>query len=247
MKVTIEDRFRAALIHALFSLVLLGIALYLVFVLWYPAPLSEAVGVTDIYYLMLAVDLVLGPALTFVVFKFDRVRLVFDLVVILLVQMTFYVYGLMIVSQGRPEWLVFVVDDFELVRQVDIDRRAQAEFSPEFRQTLWDGPRWVAAVYSDDPGVARVQKEDEMFLGISLATRPEAYVPLHSRAERMLAESRSISELSGHNDPALIESELSRFPEAKSWLPMKGFERDMVVLLDDAGDVLGVVSLAPWD
>lgn len=247
MKVTIEDRFRAALMHVLFSLVLLGIALYLVFVLWYPAPLSEAVGVTGIYYLMLAIDLVLGPAMTFVVFKFDRVRLVFDLVVILLVQLTFYIYGLMIVSQGRPEWLVFVVDDFELVRQVDIDRRAEADFSPEFRETLWDGPRWAAAVYSDVPGVARAQKEDEMFMGISLATRPETYAPLHSRAEKMLEESRLLSELWSYNDPALIESELSRFPEAQSWLPMKGFERDMVVLLDTVGGVLGVVPLAPWD
>jgi len=72
-------------------------------------------------------------------------------------------------------------------------------------------------------------------------------VPLRSRVERVLEESRSISELSQYNDPALIESELSRFPEAISWLPMKGVERDMVVLLDDAGNVLGVVPLAPWD
>lgn len=247
MSVTFLDRGRAAAIHGAFSLILLLVALWLVFRVWYPAPLSQAAGVTSIYYLILTIDLVLGPTLTFLVFKRDRLKFIFDMVMIVLVQLAFYLYGLMIVAQGRPEWLVFVIDDFEMVRQVDIDRRAEADFAPEFRQTLWDGPRWAAAVYSDDPDVARVQKEDEMFLGISLATRPETYVPLRSRVERVLEESRSMPELSRYNDPALIEGELSRYPEATGWLPMKGVERDMVVLLDDAGDVLGVVPLAPWD
>lgn len=246
MTVTVGDRFRAALIHAALSLLLLGIALYLVFVLWYPAPLSEAVGVTSIYYLMLAIDLVLGPVLTFVVFKFDRVRLIFDLVVILFVQLTFYVYGLMIVSQARPEWLVFVIDDFELVRQVDIDRRAELGFQPEFRETLWDGPRWAAAVYSEDPDTARAQKEDEMFLGISLATRPETYVPLERRAEMIRESARPMAELQAFNEASAL-SVLDAYPGAAGWLPLKGYEKDQTVLVDDEGHVLGVVDLRPWD
>lgn len=246
MTVTLRDRVRAALVHTGLSLILLGIALYLVFILWYPSPLPAAAGVTDIYLLMLAIDLTLGPVLTFVVFKYDRARLIFDVVVILLVQLSFYIYGLTIVSQGRPEWLVFVVDDFELVRQVDIDRSAEADFLPAFRDTLWDGPRWVAAVYSDDPAVAQAQKEDEMFKGISLATRPETYVPIDTRNDAIRERAQPLEVLAEFNDADAL-TRLEAYPEAAGWLPMKGFETDQVVLVDDAGKVLGVVALNPWD
>lgn len=246
MKVTIEDRFRAAMIHAVLSLVLLGIALYLVFLLWYPAPLTGAAGVTNIFYLMLAIDLVLGPVLTFVVFKFDRVRLVFDLVVILLVQLSFYTYGLMIVSQGRPEWLVFVVDDFEMVRPVDIDRRQEHAFLPAYRDTLWDGPRWAAARYSDDPQTAQSQKEDEFFLGISMAARPETYTDITDVSNAVRDRAKGLEVLADYNQASALKV-LDAYPQAAGWLPLKGYAQDQVVLVDDEGQVLGVVDLRPWD
>lgn len=246
MAITLLDRARAAAIHGVFSLLLLLVALWLVFHVWYPTPLPQAAGVTSIYYLILAIDLVIGPALTFFVFKRDRLKFVFDMVVIVLVQMAFYLYGLMIVAQGRPEWLVFVVDDFEMVRPVDIDRREEQSFLPAFRETLWDGPRWVAAHYSDDPEVAQRQKEDELFLGISMATRPETFADISGSREKILGRARAIEALSDYNpSPAL--SVLQDYPQAMGWLPLKGFARDQVVLVDDAGYVLGVVDLRPWD
>lgn len=246
MKVTIKDRFRAAMIHAVLSLVLLGIALYLVFLLWYPAPLTEAAGVTSIFYLMLAIDLVLGPVLTFVVFKYDRVRLVFDLVVILLVQLSFYVYGLMIVAQGRPEWLVFVVDDFEMVRPVDIDRRQESEFLPAYQETLWDGPRWAAARYSDDTETMQRQKEDEFFLGISMAARPETYSDITDVSTAVRDRAKALEILADYNQASAL-TVLDGYPRAAGWLPLKGHAQDQVVLIDDDGQVIGVVDLRPWD
>lgn len=247
MQVTFRERGRAALVHLALSVLILVVPRCLVYRLWYPVPLAHAAGVIDIYYLMLAVDLVLAPALTFLVFKRERAKLIFDLVVIVIVQLSFFFYGLMTVAQGRPEWLVFVVDDFEMVRPVDIDRRQAQAFLPANQETLWDGPRWAAAVYSRDPHTADAQKQDEIFLGISMATRPETFVSLDSRSTKMLERSRPVEHLSRYNDSVVVNRELSRFPEANSWLPMKGIERDMVVLLDVSGAVLGVAPLAPWD
>ena len=244
--VTLAERAKAAGTHLLLSAVMLGVALYLVFVLWYPSPLQEAVGVGKVYLMMLMIDVLLGPMLTFMVFKKHRIKLIFDLTVIVVLQLSAYFYGLHVVSAGRPVWLVFVIDDFELVRPADIDYREQQAFAPQYRVKLFSSPRWVAAVYSDDPQVREEQREDEMFNGISLATRPEAYVPLDSRRQQISARAQPLDRLSRFNDPQAVAAALVRYPDAVGWLPLKGEEKDLVVLVDAAGNVLSAVDLAPW-
>ena len=129
---------------------------------------------------------------------------------------------------------------------MDIDRREEQSFLPAFRDTLWDGPRWVAAHYSDDPVVAQHQKENELFLGISMATQPETFADISGSREKILGRARAIEALSDYNlSPAL--SVLQDYAQAMGWLPLKGFARDQVELVDEAGYVLGIVDLRPWD
>ena len=111
----LKNRFYAFGLHILFSFLLLILALLLVFKLWYPAPLDQAMGVTEIFWFILGVDLILGPLLTFVVFNPKKKELKRDLIIILIIQIAAYIYGLYTVAQGRPVWQVFVVDDIELV------------------------------------------------------------------------------------------------------------------------------------
>lgn len=246
IKPTLAERFQAMGIHLALSFVLLGIALYLVFALWYPAPLHQAAGVTKVFLILLGVDVLLGPLLTFVVYKKDLPQLRMDLGIILILQLAAFVYGLSTVSQGRPVWLVFVVDDFELVRPVDIDQRQSSHFRPEYRESLWAGPRWVAAQYASDPKLRESQRQDEMFDGISLAQRPETYAPLQTRAPQMLAKGHALDELKKYNEARAVDAALSAWPNAARWLPLKGTVLDMVVLLDQHAMILATVNLRPW-
>lgn len=246
IKPTLAERLKAAWLHLTFSFVLLGVALYLVFALWYPAPLHEAAGVTRIFLILLIADVLLGPLLTFVVYKKDWPQLRMDLAIILLLQVSAFVYGLATVAQGRPVWLAFVVDDIELVRPIDIDRRQSANFLPEHQESLWKGPRWVAAVYSNLPAVRNDQLEDEMFNGISLAQRPETYASLATKSAQMQSRGHNLDDLKKYNDPDLVKVVLSQWPTSAKWLPLKGPAQDMVVLLDADAKVLVVVNLRPW-
>src|SRR5690554_666080 len=128
-------------ISALIALAVIG----LVFFIWYPAPLHTAVGVTQIFLILLAVDVVLGPLLTLLVYKVGKKTLVMDLTVIALLQLSALGYGLWTVAEGRPAWLVFSVDRFELVRINDIDERKLDEAANAFKTPSWFGPQWVAA------------------------------------------------------------------------------------------------------
>lgn len=143
-------RLKAFLLHLGLSGVIALLALWVVFKLWYPAPLHTAVGVTHIFLLLLFIDVTLGPLLTLLVYKEGKKTLVFDLSVIAVLQLSALGYGLWTVAEGRPAWLVFNTDRFDLVRVLDIDTRKLDQALPEFRQPSWLGPRWVAAVMPVD-------------------------------------------------------------------------------------------------
>jgi len=94
-KNTIHTKLQATGIHLLFSLllVLIGFALLL---MWYPAWLFWSDGGIQVLWLLVGVDLILGPALTFVVYsakKSVRERIL-DLSLILIIQLGAFGYGM---------------------------------------------------------------------------------------------------------------------------------------------------------
>lgn len=242
-----KSRFYAMGLHGLFSLVLLFIALFFVFRLWYPTPLDKAMGVTQVFWVILAIDLILGPLLTFVIFNPKKKELKWDLLFIVLIQVLAYLYGLHAVAQGRPVWQVFVVDDIELVRAVDLQSDVNIKNDHEYKAKLFSSPRWIAAVYSSNLDIARQQKQDEMF-GKSLASRPETYQPLEVRVEKIKAKIRNVDDLFKFNAKKDVEQILSDYKNTKiiGFLPVKGLESDMTVLIGDNAQPIQIVDLRPW-
>lgn len=51
-----------------------------------------------------------------------------------------FVYGLSMIERGRPVWLAFVVDDFELLASTAIERSAQSRFAETYRDSWSRGP-----------------------------------------------------------------------------------------------------------
>ncbi|UOG17842.1 TfpX/TfpZ family type IV pilin accessory protein [Acinetobacter sp. PK01] len=241
-----KPRLKIALLHFLFSVVLLCIALFLVFKLWYPYPLNIAMGVNNIYVLLLIVDLIIGPLLTFIVYKENKRKLRFDLIIILILQLSAYTFGLYIVAQGRPLWQVFVVDDIELVSPIDINTPIAGLNEHKLKGSFFSSPLWVSAVYSEDPEIRKSQKEDEMFEGVSLATRPETYHLLNYRRRYIVAKLKTIGELKKFNSENNIRSVLQSYNGIYGWLPVKAFNVDMVALFNSDGEPIAIVNLRPW-
>lgn len=173
--VLLKPRLFASACHLLFSLLMVALASVLVFYIWYPQPFAVASGVTKIVLMLFSIDLVLGPLITFIIYKSDKKQFIKDLFVVLLVQIMALGYGLYTLHQGRPVWAVFVVDDIELISPAGINLENKSDFKNEYHYKIFQKPTVVGASYSTDESIAQKQKEDEMFHGISLATRPEAY------------------------------------------------------------------------
>lgn len=247
-RVLINSRAMAFFWHASASLAIAVLTLLLVFQVWYPAPLHDAVGVTTIFLLILLVDVSLGPALTLLICKTGRRVPVIDFVAIVVLQLSALGYGLWTVAEGRPVWLVFNVDRFDLVRANDVDTRKLGEALPEYRNASWFGPHWVAARRPESGEARNTLLFEALIAGVDLPQHPEYYVPLTSAAENAREKARSLEELNRYNPEANVTEVLRKWPRADAWLPLKSGVRSMTVLLmRDSAEVIAAVDLRPWE
>ena len=240
-------RLKAFFLHLGLSAIIALLVLCLVFRLWYPAPLAAAVGVIHVFLMLLLVDVILGPMLTLLVYKAGKKTLVFDLAMIAALQLAALSYGLWAVSQGRPAWLVFNVDRFDVVQVLDIDTRRVDQAPSEYRAPGWSGPKWVAAIGPDN-----IERRNEILFeavqgGSDIAQRPELYHSLAASSEQMKARALSLSSLSQFNESEAVINTLAAWPQATGWLPLMARAQPMVVLLTSSNTrVLAIVPLRPW-
>jgi len=241
------SRLRAGLIHLSVSALVALIAICIVFLLWYPYPLQRAVGVTEIFFIVLGVDVVIGPLLTTVVYKQGKKSLRFDLVTIATLQLVAFAYGMWTVAEGRPAWLVFSADRFDLVQAYEIDHRKLAEAKPEYRTVSWSGPRWISAHRPDSAEQRQTILFEAMIAGVDIPQRPELYQPLEVEAAAMRQRAQPLDELVRYNTQTEVDAVLARWPEANAYLPMMARVRPMTVLIEkSSARVIAVVDLNPW-
>lgn len=241
-----SKRINFFLCHLSISLVFALVAIFMVFCIWYPAPLAKANGVSYIFMMMLAIDVILGPLLTLLVYKQEKRTLKFDLGVIILIQISAFLYGFHAIAQGRPVWLVFYYDHFDQVRAVDIDSRNLNFAQKQFKSTPLFGVEYAAVRFSADAKIRQADTFMELD-GTTLAERPEKYIPLNQVVNQIVAKSKNVDELEEFNNKKIVHKILNTYPQANAWLPLKSNNIDMVVLINkQKGEVVKIVDLRPW-
>jgi hypothetical protein len=112
---TVRDplpRQRAALIHFSLSIAIFVIVVTPLLLMWYPPPLFFSDGGWTVIRIAFGVDLGVGPLLTLVVFKQGKKGLKFDLTVIAAMQISALVWGVHLMYQERPVFLVFAAEEY---------------------------------------------------------------------------------------------------------------------------------------
>ncbi len=113
------NKIKAAGLHFTLSLLVIGGFIVFLNYFWYQN-LVRVTGVVEPLKLLVLIDVVLGPLLTFIVYKKGKRTLKFDLAVIVLMQLSAFVYGAYTIYQGKPSWLVFNANAFEVVYAKEI-------------------------------------------------------------------------------------------------------------------------------
>ena len=240
-------KFKFVTVHLIVSICVACITAAIVFFCWYPFPLNKAVGVTHIFLMMLGIDMVLGPFFTWLVYKEGKKTLKLDLTIICLLQLAALTYGLFTVYQGKPAWLVYNADRFDLVRINEIDLRKVEKALPEYQNVSFLFPNWVAAVPPKNVNERNAITFEAVFSGVDVAQRPELYVDLGQAKKQIQSHVIALKELDKYNAKMDVTQILAQYPEATGFVPLKANAVDMVVLINkEKGEVVKIVDLRPW-
>lgn len=242
-----SKRLRFFLGHLFISLAIAICAVLWMFNIWYPRPLDVAVGVTNIFLMMIIIDVILGPTLSFLVYKEGKKTLKMDLIIIVFVQMIALVYGMYNLAEGRPRFLVYNVDRFELVRNNELILDNLEKAKPEYQHVTWLKPRYVATAFAENQQEKSQNMFEEVLAGISIAQRPERYVPLEQATEQIKQRAKNLDGLAQFNSEQDVNKLKQRYPTANAFVPLKASHRDMTVLVNkQSGEIIDIIDLRPW-
>lgn len=114
-KALLITKLKATAIHLSMSIAVFAYLAYLIIFVWYPEPYFSVDGGWQGLRLVAAVDLVLGPFITFLIFNPNKSmrEIVFDLFIIAVIQFGALAYGVYTTYAQRPVAVV-IIDEFVL-------------------------------------------------------------------------------------------------------------------------------------
>jgi len=245
-----RNRLRAATVHLGISIAVAGLVALAIFSLWYPYPYRDSSGGRELFFIVVAVDVVLGPLITFAIFDTVKPRAVLarDLTAVGLMQLAALAYGLWVVSAARPAHLVFDHDRFQAIHAVEVPPELLEKAPAEFRALPLTGPTMLAVrPFRDDQ--EKMAATFAALQGLALAARPDLWQTYDQARPRVLAAAKPVSELRQRfaRQLAEIDAAISRTgyaPEKLSYLPMIDRKAYWTVLLDaDTAEVRGFIPL----
>jgi hypothetical protein len=248
------SRRKAFFIHLSISATIAVAVVALMLLLWYKPPFFSALGGKHILLILLGVDVTLGPLITLIIFNTlkSRKALTFDLSVIAMLQSAALIYGISVLFQARPVFVVFSEGSFDLITANMLSKQdiAQAKY-PVYRSLPLAGPVYAFSEMPTDIK-ERNQLVFSAMTGKDLPQFPEYYMPYgeHGLAEGQAA--KPIAELKQLN-PGLV-SEIDRAEQASGrnasdigFVPLRAKYQDQAVLLGKSdGKVLGLLDVNPW-
>ena len=246
-----EPRLRAFLLHFIVSVVVTGTTLAAMRFFWYPGAFASLQGWKDLLWVVVAVDIVLGPVLTFVVYSPSKKTLRFDLAVIVLIQFSALSYGIFTSAMGRPVYLVFLIDRFEVVTATEYPKEERMTYQGgEFSNFSLTGPKAVTAAMP-----ATVPEKNKVIFsavtGGGLKIMLRYYRPYATAAKHAVEKGKNIASVR-KSDPALAETLLEWTKAERKdvsdvvFVPLKGRLSYGIVMLNASdGNIISSAAINP--
>ena len=234
---TISSRIRFFIKHLTVSVCIALLIIAVVFFIWYPAPLAKTEGVSNIFLMLLTIDVILGPLLGLLVYKKGKKTLKMDLSIIIFIQILALSYGVYAIAKPRPAWIVQAGWLFELVPANSIDSENQLKAQAPYCSNPIFGPQWVAV---------NEYKNPNSFLATP-HLMPALYADMSYAKQRLSQYALQLKDLYTFNEKNNVDKVLDNYPNAKYWMPLRTSGKGLVVLLGQEYQVIQIVDLDPWE
>jgi hypothetical protein len=238
----VRFRFKAFALHLVGSASALTVTLGLLYWGWYHWPGWYLADMPTVLIIMVGVDVVLGPLLTFIVAEPTKARRVLarDVGAILLVQLVAFGYGVTTLWHGRPLYYAFSVNSLTVVQAQDIQQdsspsAANSAFAPHW----YSLPRWIWAPLPDDAAEADKIIRSALQGGFDVTARPEYYKPWASGTAELRGQLKRIDDIRffGLKEQELLKARMRALglaTDRANGIAMTGRKRPLLVVFDPA-------------
>ena len=244
---------RIAGIHFVLSLLVATLLAALVFWAWYPHPYRGLMGSFKLFWLIVGIDVVCGPLLTFILAspKKKRREMALDLSLVAAIQLSAFVYGMYNVYQARPVAVVYEIDRLRALAKADIYAEELPQAPEGYRELPLFGI-WQLAARGKTDNDDTLADINLAFKGYDIGQRPSWWIPYADAREAMQKRAKPLSELAGRigaEKRALLEKTAQKHAETLEtlwYLPLTSptssewtaiLDKDMVFL--DAVEING--------
>jgi hypothetical protein len=218
-----------------------------VFIFWFPYPYRELAGGRQLFFLVIAVDLVCGPLLTMVLFNPVKPRreLATDLGLVVLLQLAALVYGVWTVYMVRPLYLVHEMDRFKVITRADVDAQELAELPSDLQRGFFSKPMTVGLREASKEEKQKVMLESVQG-GRDYGERPVFYAPYDAaNAEKAYQKAPPLERFVKKYPSMQTDIDkllLAAGADVKQirYVPIPA-RQDWVALLNHKGEILGYV------
>lgn len=244
------SRFLASFYHLLMSFVVLAGAAYLVVFVWYPDFFYSIEGGWEGMRIIIAIDLVLGPLLTLVIFKSGKPGLKFDLACIGALQLLCLTAGLYVVYTERPIFFIFYEGHFYGASAGSYEDYGLTPPNPnDFSDVT---PAMVVAGIPEDPIEEADYRAMLFSKGTPLWTYAEGYEPLAEHLDQIMTKGIAYDEIKSRDEHDALPLWLKKYGgsfEDYAFLPVHSrFGRPFIGVRKSDRSFVNIVRVAaPMD
>lgn len=242
-------RLKAGLSHLSLSFLIFIIVISVLLYFWFPAPYFTASGGWQGLKIVAAVDLVLGPLLTLIIFDLakSRAKLIGDLAVIVLFQLSALVWGIHTIYEQRPIVVAFWETDFITIPAVNMQKQGVS-----LDELKVFGEQYPVFVYAQKPtSLAGLEK---MARRISEQKIPpheqfELYQPLKTHYAEIKSHQVDINEILTVN--AKMKADLMAIIEKSNteihdydYFPLRSKYHTIILMFSHSGELINYIAVS---
>ena len=234
--------------HFAGSLLVACLVAAVVFGVWFPYPYRQLAGGTELFFLIMGVDIVCGPLLTLVLYNPAKPKreLLMDLSLVVVLQLAALAYGIWTVHQARPLYLVHEVDRFKVIALADVDAAELVKLPEALQPSLFKGPQTVGLREASAEERKTVMFESVQG-GRDYGERPGFYVAYDAaQAAKTYAKAKPLENFvkkhpSKQADFDKLQTQAGAEAKLLRYLPIMA-RQDWVAALNPKGEVVGYVQ-----
>lgn len=246
-----QSKLKASLVHLGLSILLVLLVMGSILFFLFPQAFIAVTDFKEVASIIISVDLVLGPLLTFVVFNPNKTKkeLAFDIASIATVQLAALTYGAYSLFQIHPVYVTFNIDRFTIV--VAKDAEPEKAILDTFKVSRFESGKMAFAKMPNDP-----KKQKEILLsalngGEDLDQREEYYQPVEENISEIIAKSLDpemifSDEKAQHKGKNFLARHKDKL-ESYAYLPLNSMKKDAIIVIDKkTAKPVATLNIDPW-